>query len=62
MITAPMPEMAAEGQDEGVWRGPMALNATYIALALHPFPAAERYAKRPNRTCLSDCTNISFVQ
>ena len=30
--------------------------------ALHPLSAAERYAKRLNRTCLYDCTNVSMVQ
>ena len=30
--------------------------------ALHPLSAAEQYARRLNRTCLSDCTNVSFVQ
>ncbi len=28
-------------------------------VALHPFPAAEHYARRLNPTCLYDCTKVS---
>jgi len=31
-------------------------------IALHPLPAAERCARRPNRTCLYDCPKVSFVR
>ena len=31
-------------------------------IALHLLSATEHYAKRPNRTCLSDCTLVRNVQ